>query len=48
VQIHCRTFKFKVGEERDVLEDVLEECGHCGPRVIRHGFEVLHSPLVGS
>ncbi len=39
----CRTFK--VGEERYVLEDMLEECG---PRVIRHGFEVRHSPLVGS
>ena len=30
---------------RSILEDVLEECG---PYVIRHGFEVRHSPLVGS
>ncbi len=31
----------KVGEERDVLdEDVLEECA---PRIIRHGFKVLHA-----
>ncbi len=39
----CRTFK--IGEDDVLDEDVLEECGQ---RVIRHGFEVRHSPLVGS
>jgi hypothetical protein len=48
--IPCATMAIVPGDnanhKREVLdEDVLEECGQ---RVIRHGFEVRHSPLVGS
>ena len=37
---------FRVGEERDVLDEDVLEGGV--PRGIGHVFEVLHSPLVGS